>query len=144
MTYARANPLSPEIEEALLSLTEGASLLLSDLSEEGLSQLRYQLYGWFAERGLKPLFRIRREGFLRLRVHRLQISHPKIEELVPALSPIEEYVRDNLLMVEDENTVLEILQAGSGEGGTVAIDQIPLILEEWRRMMVPKQGLDEG
>jgi len=136
MTYP--SKLSPEAEailapvkERVSALEEGAYLVFED-SGEGIAKFRYHLYSWLFIGGLKEYYRVKQLSPESLMITRLRTAQaPSMRSSL--LSPVETFVRDELIEVlEEADALAEIKKAILS--GKLRVEDYDTALSEWRRV----------
>jgi len=115
----------------MLKLREGDSFSFKTNNQ---SKIRNWLYTWLRLNNMKPRFKIRADSKNQLSIIRIEpICVDILSE--PKLTPIQEFVRDNLLELNDEEEVLKCLRAAT-DRGDITPGEITLCFIEWEK----KQG----
>lgn len=100
---------------------------------EHTNRARNWLYLYFKEMNLKSLYRVRKESKTALSIQCLEVITP-IFGGEDTYSPIETFVRDNLLDIDTEDEAIEIAKT-SLEAGKLTDTSFLAIIEEWKRVM---------
>lgn len=140
MAYSKK--LTPEALEQIKPLINRINSLQDGQSftfqiEGGKERVRNWLYTYLHIHNLKPIFRIKSARTNELTIsktERIQIAI--IEEV--ELSQIEQFVRDNMLELEDSNAASEFIQHQLNSG-KLSHEQSLACFDEWERVM----GLDQ-
>lgn len=96
------------------------------------NRTRHWLYKYFKEMNLKSLYKIRRDSETRLSI----LCQEPITVKLPSsiFSPVETFVRDHLLDIDDEAEALEFCRA-SLASKEITDQELIDIIDEWNRVM---------
>lgn len=116
------------IAERLSALREYESMMLKD-SPPAIDRLRHLLYSWLYESGQKSNYKLMRRGPEQIEILRKGTLRPEVS----IVDKVAEFVRDNLVELEDESDVSGRIREAV-QGNFLSLEEGARALTEWQRI----------
>lgn len=126
------------IVKRLEALDEGESIILKD-SPAAVDRLRYLVYSYLHNNGIKPFFKVIRRTVGSLEILRRTTLRPTILETPTVSQRVEEFVKTCMLEIGDERQA-EMCVRQAVENSELLLSESVECLELWRKKVAPTKA----